>query len=591
MLISLEIKGLAVIEEARIELHPGLNVLTGETGTGKSVLIKALSLLGGGKASADVIRSDRKQASVTGLFQIRSDDPCLEILAGAGIPLPQADARHPDALILRRVIRDSGRSSAWINDVSVTVATLKKIGESVIDIFAQHDNQRLLDESSHLHHLDSFLTDTKARRTVQELWKESQAILKKIKSFHRSYREHKKSQDYIQFRLQELEELDPDPQDYKALVAYCRQAEQSLAIRRQHQEALEILERGYQTASLTSGLWKCSQILSHKAGEQAFDGEKNRSWSDRLSTHAKDLDELMFEIGREESRIQEDEHNFEASQQRLARYQSVMRKLQCDNCEELTAERTRLREVLDFIENAKQTMAEMLDGLLSKAKKLKKACDDLSWQRREVAGKLEGLVAAEFSELAMPAARLNVDISRHQAGPLDPDTDQNGEEFSKKTREVRSEISRLLSGIRQEGQDRVRFLMVTNKGEQPRPLARIASGGEVSRVMLAMKRVLSFEKKTCVLVFDEIDTGISGRVASKVGQKLREMSREAQVICISHLAQVAAWAGAHYRVRKRGSDRKTWVELSNPLSEQEKTKELARLLSGEKVTPVSMKTP
>ena len=159
--------------------------------------------------------------------------------------------------------------------------------------------------------------------------------------------------------------------------------------------------------------------------------------------------------------------------------------------------------------------------------------------------------------------------------------------FCQETEPVCEEIRSLLNGIRACGQDRIQFQLVTNRGEQPKPLAKIASGGEISRVMLAIKRVLSAEKKSCVLVFDEIDTGISGRTASKVGQKLKEIAQKTQVICISHLAQVAAWAGSHYAVRKSGSGDRTWVELY-ALDDQEKTIELARLLSGEEVTPISM---
>ena len=582
MLLALEIEGLAVIEKVRLDLHPGLNVLTGETGAGKSVLIRALHLLCGGKAYGDTVRAGSPHASVSGTFLVSADHNSHKVLQDLGLPGGSQDKDGSGVLILRRQVKDTGRSSAWINDVSVTAASMRKVSETLIDIFAQHDNQRLLDESLHLSQLDAFLDSGSQLEATRSTWNQIQTSLSKLRQFSSDYQEKLKTRDYLEFRLGELDGLDPSDEDYQSLIEQCRNAEQSMAARERYQNALSILESGYQSKSLAMGLWDCLQTL-----EDIADQDPQRAMTDRIKQAAIDLEDLTFELNQRENLLSRDDDDFEATQERLAKYQSVMRKLQVESCEDLIAEQNRLKSSLEFLAQAKQTVSDLLYQILSQCKQLHTYAEKLSKERCKVAKKLEIDVASEFKELAMPAARLFVAVEPHKPISLDLNLDIFGQEFLQDEAKTIESIRRLLEPVRAEGLDKVRFLMVTNKGESPKPLARIASGGEVSRVMLALKRAMIAEKKTCILVFDEIDTGISGRIASKVGKKLKDISSQVQVICISHLAQVAAWAGYHYSVRKKGKGGKTWVELIS-LDGDDRIEELARLLSGETVTPMSM---
>lgn len=590
MLISLEIDGVAIIERVRIELHSGLNVLTGETGSGKSILIRALHILSGKKTSTDIIRAGKVQSSVTGKFLIRKNGYCYQLLKNLGLP-PCRNFDH-DLVVLtlrRTIVKSTGRSSSWINDNYVTVTAMKEVTKHLLDIFAQHDNQKLLNELNHQKQLDLLIDDTTLKENVQILWNKTKQTLKKIMVFNKKYEEEKKSLDYFEGRLKEIKKLNPEKSDYESTLSYCQQVEKNLSLRKKYMTVLDLLEKDHTNLSVSETLWRCTQILGETVNNSPMTTVINL-WIERFSDLLKETEELIFEIRQQENRISDEADLFDSKQQRLADYQAIMRRLHCESCEEIIAEQTKLIQSIHFIYDAENTVSTLLSELLTCSRSLKQACDKLSAARHSAARKLESNIVVEFADLAMTHSHLYVEFSTYKSSPPEINVELYSESFQKKTKDLLTEVREILSCLREDGQDKIRFLLNHDSNKEAKPLANIASGGELSRIMLAMKKILISGESDRTLILDEIDTGISGKVASIVGKKLKEISSHRQVICISHLAQVAAWAGTHYCVKKteeRGTHPKIGVDLVI-LNEETKIKELARLLSGEQITKASL---
>ena len=585
MLNQLHINGLAIIESLKIEFSRGFNVITGETGAGKSILIKALNLLLGAKASAEAVRLGHEAASVSGQFVLPSSHKVTACLESYGIPLESAgmheNGKEMQSVIVRRVISAKGRSQAWINDVPVTSSTLREFADALIDVFAQHENHKLLDAEGHLAVLDQFLDDRTMPAKVQASWQvvsDNVAILRRLVS---DLALKQRDADYLAFRCEELRKFDPSVEDFEKTRNFCDQARHVTYLVSSLRKAAAMVDEGAGDTSIERLLREAGRVLQQAAtkvpGLQPI--------ADQAFSVAEKASELSYAIGQEVSNLDTSEEDVDSAQARLSGYQALFRKMGVLDAESLVASWRRMEEETKFLESAAKDAVDLF-GLIEKAIATYKAlAASLTKARGTAAQKASKAVGKELAELAMKDARLEVEFVPVQ-GIYGDEVDMSclGEGM---TRSWKEKILPQLSGVSSSGCERVQFLLSANPGEPALPLHKVASGGEVSRIMLALKKALSTGADTCILVFDEIDTGISGRVADIVGRKLAELSRGFQVICISHLPQVAAYADTHFLVHKFGASNRTESTITRLDSDASQT-EIARLLSGDELTDSSL---
>ncbi len=576
MLSRLSIQGLAIIDRLEIEWGPGFNVITGETGAGKSILIKGLSLLLGAKASPDTVRQGCNEAVLSGGFWVPEVHPAVGVLESLGIPR-EREGGHV-SILFRREISSKGRSQFWINDTSVSSHGLRQVAVTLVDIFGQHENQRLLQTSTHLSYLDRFLPDKKLRAEVGEAFVRCGQLLSEIRDITESWGERAKEKDYLEFRLKALQELDPSREDFEKTRAQATSADSREKVLSLLEQLTQVLD-GNDSDSISRRLAEATKVLTQLALTWS---EVSADFSDVTGRLAREVEELSYQVGRWSAEWEDLAEGSEESQGRLFKYQEQFRKLGIRDIDALLAAYEELQEKLSNLGTGEERLAEKLHELVKESANLIKLGERLSTVRKVAAQAVETKVALELSELAMPQARLAVVF--HPVEKEIAEISCTLEEPSEKLWRV---CQRRLAKVEESGLERGEFLLSSNPGEPLLPLARVASGGEVSRIMLSLKKALVADADTCVLVFDEIDTGISGRVADVVGRKLRELAETFQVICISHLPQVAVYADSHFLVRKGVSGGRTESEII-ALSEEESAKEIARLVSGAEVSSTSL---
>lgn len=581
MIHRLHIKGLAIIEELNIEFGDGFNVITGETGAGKSILIKALSFLMGQRVGADVIRNGFDQATVTGEFSLTEGHQAIDFLNRLGIPFESNEGVA--SLIVRRQINDKGRSLAWVNDVALTHSSLKELSQELVDIFGQHDNQRLMKPEFHLSYLDSFLEDGEISRGFKHDFQEIMENLKELKRTVENVAVGTRDLDYRLFRLSELEEFKPSTEDFQKVKEITESSRKALDLKEGLSGVLQTIEG--EGGSVNEILWASLKKLG-----RLCDKEENGALSELFSkgeSLASELDSYVFELNQRLTHLEVDEQAIEEAQSRLFGYQELFRKHGVKEVEALILEYEKLKlETLSREELAERVEKE-LSSLVSKSNKLSEKAKRLSELRFKAGNKIRKEVEKELRDLAMPGARFDVRWTESGTQREILDLSVFG---STKLIELGKKLFENLEGMSTQGFDEAEFMLASNLGEPLMPLLKIASGGELSRIMLALKKALVADADTCVLVFDEIDTGISGRVADVVGQKMKSLSDAFQVLCISHLPQVAVYADAHFLVKKEaktGSKKQGSVRTESMivrLSREESTSEIARLLSGSEVS-------
>lgn len=574
MLTHLSIQGLAIIESLNIEFANGFNVITGETGAGKSILIKALGLLLGAKASPDSVRKGFDQATVSGRFVLRQNHPALKLLESWGVGLEE-DV-HGYGVLVRRQVSVKGRSGAWLNDVPVTTSSLKEMAETLIDVFGQHDNQRMFDVSFHTHYLDQFLSDKTLPELIHEKWKKASQSLSSLREFIDQVRGKGRDVDYLMFKLSELEEFKPSLEDYSFSSAMTERAKSS-----------------FQTSS---ALQKATSALEDESGEQISKRlrEVARALSlpkiadlEILATEAakiaEAIDDLSFELGKAGSHIDFSEEDIDKAESRMAGYQNLFRKHHASSVEDLVSEWQKVKAQATALEDAGAHVKQLIQEFADNVQTLLASAKILTGARLKAAKLICSRVERELSDLAMPGARFSVEFEP----VIKPSAPIDLQGFDNDANQAWIDALEDWTCVGEHGSERANFYLASNAGEPSLPLAKIASGGEVSRIMLALKKALVVGAETCVLVFDEIDTGISGRIADTVGQKIAELAGFCQIICISHLPQVSAYADTHYIVEKRQKGERTESNI-RPLSTDERMEEIARLLSGNKVTAASL---
>jgi len=550
MLTCLRVRHLAIIERLEVDLGPGLNVVTGETGAGKSILVTALQLVLGARARPEVVRTDCKRAEVEALFHLPPDHAVRDILQEEGFEVE-------DELILRRIVRASGGSRAHVNGRLSTVTQLRRIAAELVDISSQHEHTSLVDPGTHLSYLDAFGVPEEQRQGVSQVVCSALDAERTLSQARTRLRDRAEREDLLRFQLSELERVDPKPGELEALRQERDRLRHGERLVRAASQAVAVLEhddRGVCDRLATVG----SELERAATLDAALE-----PLSERLQAATTELRELAFDLGRYAHDLDVEPERLSDIEERVMAIQRLLRRF--DGSEDALAafrdQATTELSDLDDLDAEVERLEAARDELLRAAAEAARA---LSTRRRQVAESLAQAITGELHDLGMGHARVQVEVA-----PLDA-----------------SSAALEVDGARltDRGIDRVEFLIAPNPGESPRPLARVASGGELSRALLALKRVLAGAGPVGLYVFDEVDTGVGGAVAEAIGRKIREVAGHHQVLCITHQPQIAAFGDTHLHVHKAVSDdgrTRSRVQVLDAASRQE---ELARMLSGATLT-------
>jgi DNA repair protein RecN (Recombination protein N) len=555
MLKELNIKNLAIIDQIRVEFAPGLNVFTGETGAGKSIMVDALNLALGERASSDLIRSGCEEAVVEASFDLdrRRSNGIVDLLAEQGIEVdPQED------LIVRRVLAASGKNKVYINGSLATLATLSALGSFLADIHGQHEHQSLLWPERQMDMLDSFGELEPLRDEVAAAYRRLLDVRKELAALETGERDRAQREDMLRFQKNEIEAamLKPGEDDLLANEQkVMANSEKLAAVSAMVEEILHTADDSVLTALAKAihGLKDLCAIDSRLSGIVEL-CESGRA----------QIEEAAREVGSYRDRVEFDPARLEQIGDRLDLIQRLKKKYG-NTIEEILefgeragAELERMERSSEEIERRKSEIQAVKFGLTDKANELTK-------KRKTAARELEKKVESELGYLGMKKTVFSVKITQEPGG----DT-----------------LNGLKLGPR--GADAVEYLISPNPGEEPKPLARIASGGELSRIMLALKTIMAEGDSMPTLVFDEVDAGIGGAVAEEVGRRLRRVAARHQVFCITHLPQIASMATSHYGVAKTVKKDRTSTEV-RLLDQQERIDEIARMLGGSSITEATLK--
>ena len=537
MLELLHIENIAIIEAADIEFAPGFNALTGETGAGKSIVIDSLSAVLGQRTSRELIRTGAEKAFVSAAFSGMAPELTEEL----GIQ-PEADG----TLLLQREIQTDGKNVCRVNGRPVTVGQLRALGARLLNIHGQHDGQQLLDEEQHIVYLDSFGRVESLAITYAEKYKNFTDIRRQIGALQMDEAEKARRVDTLQYQIEELRRAKLTPGEEEELTArrgMLRNAEKFLDA---------VAGADYALNGDDSGGGALSAL---RQAQDALSGV--RHLDDAFGQLYERLGEAYSEVYDIAATVEDKRGELDVSPGELDRVESRMdllyrlKKKYGATVEDMLDYQARCEAELAQIEDAGDTLARLEQALSKAEKEARQAAQALSDARKAAADRLTAQILTELQQLDMGKIRFAVDFAEK---PLDSD-----------------------------GMDTVRFLMSANVGEELRPIHKIASGGELARIMLAMKNVLSEQDHVGTMVFDEVDTGVSGRAAQKVAEKMARISRRKQVLCVTHLPQLAAMADTHFSVEKGERGGRTYTEVRR-LDREQRRQELARLTGGSHVS-------
>lgn len=539
MLKTIHIENIAVIEKADVEFSPGLNVLTGETGAGKSIVIDALDAVLGGRVSRELVRSGAEKASVTAVFDAAAaQEWCHQ---------NDVDAEE-DELILQRRISAEGKSTARCNGIPVTAAQLRELGSLLLDIHGQNDGRQLLDERRHLSYLDRFGVEEAVVSDYADAYRAWRSLTKEAERLRMDESEKERLEESLRYRIQELEKAKIQPGEEAELIS-------RRDLLRNSEKLTEQLDAAY------FALYGGDENAVSFCADAEFACDRASAWSQDLAACAELIRNARFALEDAAERIRDKQTEMDFSpeeydrlEDRLSQLRRLEKKYSTDEAG-LADILEDSRKRLDELEYAGDRLIKLDKEIAAALVSAKKAAAALTKARQDAAKILESRVVSELKALSMPSVRFYVAVEPREG-------------------------SQLLDAT---GADAVRFTMSANAGEAPGPISRIASGGELSRIMLALKNVFAEKDAVPSLVFDEIDTGVSGVAAQRVGEKLAVLSRNKQVLCVTHLPQIAAMADEQYLVEKREKNGRTFTHI-RALDDEGRCRELARLQSGEVIT-------
>jgi DNA repair protein RecN (Recombination protein N) len=554
MLKHLTIKNYALIDEMSVEWGPGLNILTGETGAGKSIILGAIGLILGERARTDVIRGGASAAFVEAEFELQQP-------ARAAIP-ENFEAVENGGLLLRREVNEAGRARCFVNDSPVTLNQLSLLGDRLVDLHGQHDHQALLKQERHLEYLDNFGTDRELRERVRESHKKCRNLVETLESLGDRERLARERRELLEFQLEEIHRADAQPGEDERLD--------------QEEKILRNCEKIADAAARINDLvyeGEGSVLEKLSAAEGIFrefvpvDPVFSR-WGGESESIKIQIQDLLRSVSDYAGKIETDPQRLEEVRERLSLFSRLKKKYGGSMSDVLEFARSAEKD-LGQIETLKTDIAAVSRELEREKAFFSEQCMTLSEARASASVELERRVEAALSDLGLPSGVFKIRIERKES--------ESGLAFS--------DGKRFSAGP--DGVDRVEFFISLNPGEDVKPLVNVASGGEVSRIMLALKSSLAEADSVPVLIFDEIDTGISGRVAHVVGKRLKSLGRNHQVICITHLPQIASAGDRHYSVTKRTAGNRTTTTIRR-IDKEERIVEIAKLIGGESVTEAAL---
>ena len=536
MLKGLDIRDILIIDHLELSLRAGLNVLTGETGAGKSILLDSLGFVLGWRGPSDLVRQGAEQGEVSAWFDLPDDHPVLDLLEQHGLPVSQE-------LILRRVNGRDGRKTAWINDRRVSGELLRKLSEHLVELHGQHDDRGLLNAKGHRNLLDDYGQYGALKAAVAKAWSEKERARKAVELENEAVTELRREEEFLRHAVAELSALDPKPGEADALDAKRRLMQASTRVRADVSKAHHALGREGAEALLYD-----AQRWLQEAAAQLND--ELDAPLDSLARVMNELQDTLNEVEACLDAIGFNPHELETHEERLFAMRGLARKHDvhvdalADLAGDLDARLLRLDAGADNLKalRAVQAKAEIVYGARAA---------ELQLARRAAAEKLDQAMALELAPLKMERAMFETRMTAAAAGP--------------------------------EGIDQVDFCVTTNPGAPAGPLGKIASGGELSRFLLALKVCLNADNSHATLIFDEIDRGVGGATADAVGRRLAELAQSGQVLVVTHSAQVAALGDAQFQVSKHQTDSHT-VSRIKQLDREERVDEIARMISGTQVT-------
>ncbi len=558
MLKSLQVKDYALIEQINVEFGTGLNIITGETGAGKSILIDAMGLLLGDRASTDVVRKGAFKSIIEGIFDVEINKKVKRIL-------DENEIEFFPELIMRREISVKGSNRCFINDTPVPLTLVKEVGNLLVDLHGQHEHQSLLRTDTHIDFLDEFGTPEELLKNYEDYYHNLSSHTKELNSLKERESILKEKKDLYLFQMNEIDSISPIEGEEEKL-----------------NEDLNILENSEKLMELTTSVYE--SLYESENSVNDYLGKIQNDLSE-LSKIDKSFLEVLGEIESAKtlvndiskfvrdyrSKIDLDSQNLEQIRERLGAL-TLLKKKYGGSIKSILEHREKIGSEFNLAENFSENIQVLENQIKELRVKCGVAAEALSKKRKDSAKKIQKEVKEALSYLGIPDSTFEVKINQVAAESFDDNfIFVNGKKFK----------------YFSNGYDEVEFFISTNPGEDTKPLAKVASGGEVSRIMLALKTILAKNDKLPLLIFDEIDTGVSGRIAQKVGQALKALAAYHQIISITHLPQIAGLADHHYAVEKMLNEERA-VSSIRKLKENERIKEVAKLMSGEKITEASL---
>ncbi|WP_456274097.1 DNA repair protein RecN [Bacillus sp. AK031] len=550
MLQELSIKNFAIIDELTVSIEEGLTVLTGETGAGKSIIIDAVHLLVGGRGSSEFVRHGEKKAEIEGLFTLENKNhPCYRKAEEFGIDIEEG------MVVLRRDISSHGKSVCRINGKLVTIAILRELGSTLIDIHGQHEHQELMNETLHLTLLDQYAASGLkiSLSNYKEVFREFESVQSRLKKYNENEQEMAHRLDLIQFQLAEIEKASLVPGEDEALIE-----EKNKLMN--FEKLFQSLQNCYSSIQGEGrGLDWAGLAMSHIEGAAELDS-KYDSLLESISNSFYLLEEAAGTVRSELDGLEFEPDRLNIIESRLNEINTLKRKYG-SSIEEVLEYSAKIEEEIETVTNKDTLIHELETKLKSLEKDLYLEAEQLSSIRKKAAKNLTARIHEQLKELYMDKTAFEVRFLQEPS--------KNGQ-FK----------------YRKDGADQIEFFISTNPGEPLKPLSKVASGGELSRVMLALKTIFSKHQGITSIIFDEVDTGVSGRVAQAIAEKIYQVSINSQVMCISHLPQVAAMADSHLYIAKKSRSGRTSSSVT-ALNQEEKIREIGRMISGVEFTDLT----